>query len=109
MNASAACKAYISTDPRLTSMSLTKGSALSPTVLKHKPKKSEKVITPKMFMLTAAAATLSGNMLRATSSRASSGVRWAAAGSSVVVGAAACVQMAHTYSIGYYFEANNSA
>ena len=73
----------------LTSMSLIIGSAGSPTVLKHRPKKREKVMTPRMFMLTAAAATLSGNMLRATSSNALRGVRCTALGRSAAVGAAA--------------------
>lgn len=75
---------------KLTSMSFIIGSAASPTVLKHRPKKREKVMTPKMFILTAAAATLSGNMLRATSRRASKGERCcAASGTSAAVGAAA--------------------
>ena len=71
------------------------GSAASPTVLKHRPKNSENVMTPRMFMLTAAAATLSGNMLRATSSSASKGVRCTASERSAGVGAAAC---SHTHS-----------
>lgn len=75
---------------KLTSTSLIMGSAASPTVLRHRPKNSEKVMMPRMFMLTAAAATLSGNMLRATSSSASRGVRCTAAGRSAGVGAATC-------------------
>ena len=58
----------------LTLTSLIMGSAASPSVERHSPKKREKVIMPRMFMSTAAAATLSGNMLRATSRRASNGV-----------------------------------
>ena len=83
---------------KLTSTSLTIGSAASPTVLRHSPKNSEKVIIPRMFMLTAAAATLSGNMLRATFSSASRGVRCTASERSAGVGAAAC-RHTHIHSI----------
>lgn len=44
-------------------------SAAFPSVDRQAPKKRETVMTPRMFMLTAAVATLSGNMLRTTSSR----------------------------------------
>lgn len=56
-----------------TLMRLMRPSACSPSWERQRPKKSEKVITPRMFMLTAAATTLSGTALRATTSSACSG------------------------------------
>ena len=61
-------------------------------VLRHNPKNSENVMTPKMFMSTAAAATLSGNMLRATLSRASNGVCWGLLGISAAAGPGAYIK-----------------
>lgn len=45
-------------------------SALLPRDPRQMPKNSEKVMMPRMFMLTAARTTLSGTMLRATASSA---------------------------------------
>ena len=70
----------------LTKTSLIIGTAASPTVDRHSPKKREKVMIPRMFMFTAAAATLSGNILRTTSRRASIAVRCTAG--TAAVGAA---------------------
>ena len=53
----------------LTSIRAIKVSAASPSMDRQAPKKRETVMTPRIFMLTAAVATLSGNMLRTTSSR----------------------------------------
>ena len=55
-------------------------SAASPSMDRQAPKKRETVMTPRMFMLTAAVATLSGNMLRTTSNREFSAEAGAAAG-----------------------------
>ena len=45
-------------------------SAWLPRDARQMPKKSEKVMMPRMFILTAATTTLSGTMLRATASSA---------------------------------------
>lgn len=45
-------------------------SAVSPSEESMIPKNSEKEMTPKIFMLTAAATMLSGNALRTTSNKA---------------------------------------
>ena len=66
-------------------------SAAPPSMDRQAPKKRDTVMTPRMFMLTAAVATLSGNMLRTTSSRES---RAEAGGAVAAAGVgAACSKM----------------
>ena len=54
----------------LTVIRLIMPSAWLPWDARQMPKKSEKVMMPRMFMLTAATTTLSGTILRATASSA---------------------------------------
>ena len=55
---------------KLTVMRLIMPSAWLPRDARQMPKNREKVMMPRMFMLTAATTTLSGTMLRATASSA---------------------------------------